>query len=211
MARQRTLLTDRPYYGIDALRLRDGAGRLLMRVAALAPDRARISTQHVKHDFGLDTVDGQALVREFVAQGVLHQKPGPGGDYAVTERIAEIAAARVVEPLTRTRARAVVARAAELAAWINSDAQRNPLAIGALAAFGSYMSLDEALAELDLAVVVRRRAVSGWLRRLRMVSRVDGAAEIRTGFHGLSSFVRVHVVTELDAVPRPFAVVYRDG
>ncbi len=38
----------------------------------------------------------------------------------------------------------------------------------------------------------------------------DGASEIRHALRALSPFVHAQVVTDLRAVPRPFAVVYQE-
>jgi hypothetical protein len=210
VSRQRTLLTRHLYFGVDAQRLRDGSGRVLSRVVGLAPERARVSAQHVKQDFGLDTVEAKVLVDEFVAEGLLRPRADRRGDYFLTERFVEVASARVVEPLPRTRAKAIVSRAGETAARINAEARRNPLAIDAVAAFGTYMSLDDELAELDLAVLVRPRDPVRRFRWRPLATKAEGASEIRHAFRALSSFVHVVVVTDLRVVPRPFAFVWQD-
>jgi hypothetical protein len=210
MGRPRTLLTDRLYFGVDAQRLRDGSGRVLSRVVGLAPERARVSARHVQQDFGLDTVQGRALVEEFVAEGLLRPRAERRDDYFLTARLVEIASARVVEPLSRARARAIAGRAGDTAAQINAESRRNPLAVDAVAAFGAYMSLDEELAELDLAVLVRPREPAGRLRWRPLATKAEGASEIRHAFRALSSFVHVVVVTDLRVVPRPFAFVWQD-
>ena len=67
--KQRTLLTDRPYYGLDPLSLRAATSRALARVVGLPPERARVSATSLRHDFSLDTAQAEALVKEFVAEG----------------------------------------------------------------------------------------------------------------------------------------------
>jgi hypothetical protein len=208
--RQRTLLTNRKYFGVDAQRLRDGSGRVLSRVVGLAPERARVRAVHLQRDFGLDTVDGRVLVDEFVAEGLLRPRNDRDGDFFLTERFVEVAAARVVEPLSRTRAKLIVRKAADVAAQVNAEAKTNPYAIDTLAVFGGYMSLDETLADLDLAVVVREREPSRRIRWWSRRTRADGATEIHGALQALSSFLRIDVVTSLRVVPRPFAVVFQD-
>ncbi len=210
MKRPRTLIADRLYFGVEAQRLRDGSGRVLSRVVGLAPERARVSSHHVQQDFGMDTVEGQALVDGFVAEGLLQPRVEHEGDYFLTERFVEVASARVVEPLARARAKLIVIRAGELATRINAELRQNPLTIEAIAVYGSYMSLDDELADLELAVVVRAREPVSRLRWRPMASRAEGASEIRRAFRKLSSFVHATVVSDVTLVPRPFAVVFQE-
>jgi hypothetical protein len=209
MRKQRTLITKRLYFGIEAQRLRDASGRVLSRVVGLTPERARVSAAHLRHDFGMDTVEGQALVEEFVAEGLLRPRSDRQGDYFLTDRFVEVASARVVEPLPRARAKLLVARGTDLAAELNAEGSNNPLEITAVATYGSYMSLDDELADLDFAVIVRLRQNTRRLRFRRMATKAEGAEQIRKAFRALSSFVNVQLLTELRLVPRPFAVVYQ--
>ena len=126
----------------------------------------------------------------------------------LTERFREYANARVVEPLSRSRARAIVAGARQLADRINNEWARNPLEISALAPFGNYLSQDPALESLPLGIVVRIRPATR-RARWRMLTKADGAHEIRGAFKALSSFVRAQLCTELAELPPPFAVVYQ--
>lgn len=206
----RTLITERLYFGgVDGLRLRAAAGRVLARVMGLPPERASVSARALQQDFGMDTITGRALVDELVAEGLLRPRSGQSGGYRPTERFLELASARVVDALPRVRAKALVADAAKLAMRINADWTRNPVEIEALAPFGTYMSLEVYLDELPLGVVVRSRSSPrrlGWRSRM---TKADGIDEIRTAFRDLSSFVRVGIVNDLRLLPRPFAVVYQ--
>ena len=139
------------------------------RVVGLAPERARVSADHVKQDFGMNTVEGSALVDEFVAEGLLQPRAERQGDYFLTERFVEVASARVVEPLPRDRAKLLVARAAELATRINAECDGTTRSRSRRSrSFGSYMSLDDELGDLELAVVVRARDA---VRRIRAATR----------------------------------------
>jgi len=210
MKRPRTLITHRVYFGLEAQRLRDGSGRVMARVVGLAPERAHVSLNHLAQDFGLDAREGRAIVDELMAEGLLRRRTGRRDAFFPTERFAELAGARVVDPLARSRARLLVHAAGELAAAINATSRANPLAIEAVAVFGQYMSLDDELGELELALVVRPRERGRRFRWRRPASRSEGANEIRRAFGALSSFVQVHLVTDLASVPRPFAVVFQD-
>jgi hypothetical protein len=210
MTKSRTLLAHHRYFGMDAMRLRAAAGRVLTRVVGLPPARARVRAEHLKQDFAVDTVEGEALLNELVDGGLLRPHAESPGEFEITDRFREFAAARVVEPLTRERARALVARACEVARQVNAEWTRNPLEIEALAVSGAYMSRDRDLAELTLGVVVRTRDASRRARWGRMANKQAGAQAMREEFQSLSSFVIVHFVTESAALPRPFSVVFRD-
>src|SRR5206468_11828660 len=118
------------------------------------------------------------------------------GDYFLTPRFVELASARVVEPLARTRAKVIVRQAGELAVQINAESRQNPFAIDAVAVFGSYMSLDDRLADLELGVVVHTRERTRRIRWRPMATTADGASEIRYAFRKLSSFVHVQLVAD---------------
>jgi len=202
------LLKHRHYFGVEPLKLRAAAARIVARVAGLAPERARVTSRQLLMDFGIDTVEGLSLVDELVAEGLLQPRPELPGVYGVAPRFAQIAAARIVDPLPRERAKQLVTEACGLAAQINTEWVRIPLEIEALAPFGGYMSRDPQLSELSLGVVVRLRSVTrrtNW----RMATKAEGATAIRTALRGLHSFVRVRLVTDLQDLPKPFSVVYK--
>jgi hypothetical protein len=206
--RERTLVTGRQYFGMDALRLRAAASRVLARVVGLPPEQAMVSARNLRRDFHLDTVVGKELVHGFVAEGLLEPRSERPDGYRLTERFMEFARARVVEPLQRDRARELGARASDLAQRINLEWTRNPLEIDAIAAFGCYMSREAKLVELPLAIVVRPRSAARRARWGRAVSKSEGARTIRVAFRELSSFVRVHMVSDRSQLPRPFALVF---
>ncbi|MFO1323932.1 MAG: hypothetical protein U1F15_07685 [Burkholderiales bacterium] len=207
----RTLLADRLYYGLDPLRLRAATGRALARVVGLKPDRARVSATHLRQDFALDTTQAAALVDEFVADGLLEPPTQDRSGYGLTREFFELAAARIVEPLPRARAKQLLTEACTVAERINEDAVHNPLAIAAFAVYGDYMSRSHRLDELSLGVVVELRAPSRRTRFGRMLTKADGATAIRAAFCALSSFIRVRLVTDVRSVPRPFSLVFESG
>ena len=206
--RYRTLVTQRLYFGVDAFRLREASGRVLSRLAGLSAERAKVSATEIRRDFGVDTIGGQVMVDEMVAEGLLRPRQKAAAEYRVTERFVEYANARVVEPLVRSRARHIVANARELASRINAAWTRNPLEIDAVAPFGCYISQDLYLDKLPIGIVVRARPASR-RARWRMLSKADGAQEIRGAFKALSSFVQAQLVTQVSELPPPFAVVFQ--
>jgi len=207
----RTLLTDRLYFGLDPMRLRSATGRAIARVVGLTAERARISATNLRLDFALDTIQGDALVSEFVAEGLLEPPNERSHGYGLTREFFELAAARVVEPLPRSRAKLLLMEACVLAERINDEAVHNPLAIDAFAVYGDYMSPANRLEELGIGVVVALRTPSRRTRFGRMQSKAEGAEAIRTAFSQLSSFIRVRLVTERRTLPRPFSIVFESG
>ncbi len=206
--RPRTLVTDRLYFGFEPMKLRAATGRALARVVGLPPERARISASHLHHDFAVDAARGQALVNAMVADGLLEPPNERLAGYRLTREFIELAGARVVEPLPRSRAKLLLTEARVLAERINEDAVHNPLAISAFAVYGDFMSRAHKLEQLSVGVVVDLRAPSRRTRFGRMQSKAEGAEAIRAAFRGLSSFVRVRLVTDLATLPRPFSLVF---
>jgi hypothetical protein len=206
----RTLVTHRRYFGVDALALRESAGRVARRVVGLPPERARVSGRQLKRDFGVDTVEGEALVSRLVAGGLVKPHPEREGDFQVTQRLVEFAAARVVEPLPRAKAKRLVDRACKLAEKINADWTRNPLAIAAIAPYGRYLTNTSELPELRLGVVTCARPVTRLSRWRTLQGEKEGATDIRHAFESMSSFVRVTLITDVQTLPRPFSVAWED-
>lgn len=204
----RTLVTRRLYFGLDPLRLREASGRVLARVVGLPPERATVSATDLRCDFGLDTRLCRSVVEEMVAEGLLRPRDKPAGHYRLTNRFLELAAARVVEPLDRAKARTIVGRACDLARAINADWARNPLTVAAVAPHGSYLSREPHLDSLPLGIVVAARPASR-RARFRMQGKLEGARDIRTALSALSSFVQVVLVTAPGDLPRPHAIVFQ--
>jgi hypothetical protein len=207
----RTLVTQRRYYGMEAVALRAAMARVLSRVAGLPADAARVSRRHLYLDFGLDTTAAQQTLDQMVADGLLQQPDERRPDFALTERFLEFATARVVEPLPRDRARQLLGKVCLLATQINAEWKSNPLEIAALAPFGSYISQDKLLAELPLGIVVRARSPSRKARWARTVSRRDGARQIRSAVRELSTFFHIRMISDPKLLPQPFAVVFQDS
>jgi hypothetical protein len=208
--KQRTLLADRLYFGLHPLRLRAATGRALARVIGLAPERARVSATNLRHDFALDTREGERLVSDFVAGGLLEPPTERYPGYGLTQEFAELAGARVVDPLPRARAKQILVESCLLAERINDEEVNNPVAIAALAVCGEYMTRKHFLDELWLGVLVEPRPPSRTRIRIgRMLSKPEGAEAIRVAFRGLSSFIRPRLVTDLRTLPRPFSTVFR--
>ena len=207
--KHRTLVADRRYYGLDPVTLRAAAGRVAARVAGLPPARARVRGSFLRQDFGLgETEEGHALLNEMCTAGLLERRPGPTSDFLVTRRMFELANARVVEPLPRAKAKLLVVRACELAERVNRDWARNPLEVAMVVPHGDYFGSAERLESLPLALVVRSRP--GTRRAVfNRLSKNDGARGLKDTFAELSSFVRVHLVTALEEVPRPFTVAWQ--
>ena len=206
--RQRTLVTNRRYFGLDPVHLRAATGRALARVVGLPPERARVSATNLRHDFALDTTQAEALVKEFVAEGLLDPPTIDRTGYGLTAQFVELAAARVVEPLPRARAKQLLTEACAVAERINEEDVHNPLMVIAFAVHGDYMTPSHNLAALAVGVVVDLRPSTRRMRLGRSMRKPEGAASIKEAFKSLSSFMRVRLVTDVRALPRPFSVVF---
>jgi hypothetical protein len=208
--RERTLVTQRLYFGMSALYLRTATTRVLARIAGLPADDVRVSARHLRQDFAVNTVEGDALVEGFVAHGLLEPRTERRDEYRPTDRFVEFATARVVEPLPRRRAKELVSDACVLAERINADWTRNPLEIELLAPFGRFLKHEAKLNALELGIVVQPRAPHRRARWGRCTTKPEGAREIRNAFRELSSFIRVQMVTDKRQLPRPFAVMFQE-
>jgi len=204
-----TLATNQRYYGFEPAQLLQCAARVLTRVSGLPPERARVTARNLQQDFALDTIQGRALVDEFVENGLLQRHAEYTHDFALTPRFMEIAAARVIEPMPRAKARQIVAAAAKVAERINRQWTRNPLEIDALAVSGSFMSRSAHLPEITFGIVVRQRPMTRRWTLWRRSSKSDGASQIRQAFCSLSSFVNAYVAIDSQGLIRPFSVVYK--
>lgn len=204
------LVTRHLYFGIDAMRLRDAAGRVVLRVHGQPPERATVSLDTLARDFQMSTRESLAMVDLMVQNGLLERRRTDSDQYAITDKFRQYAQARVVEPLLRVRAQLLVGHMADLAEHFNRTASRNKYAIEELAVYGDFMSREPDLAELPIAVTGRRRAPDSRPVFGRATTPTAGHEQIRVLFEGLSSFVHVKFVHRLNDVPRPFSVFFRD-
>ena len=111
-------------------------------------------------------------------------------------------------PLSRIRAKELVARAKALAARVNANWGRNPYRIRLILVSGSYMSRSERLPELSLWLILRRRHESRSRRWGDGLSKSDAMRQIASAMKELNPLVVVHVAADKQAVPRPFSVVF---
>ncbi len=200
----RTLVSNQSYFGLEPLILRRGAERTLERLAGQASESARVRAETLREDFQLDNAETGRLLHAFVADRLL-EADGREGDYRLTQRFREFAAAKVVPPLHREEAKQVLEAACELAAQLNAEATRNPLLIDMIAVSGSYVSTGDRIGKLVLWLVVRRRdqrAIG------RSMTDAEGARQIGAAVRGMSPFIAVRVVTDTASVDRPFSVPF---
>ena len=205
----RTLISSQLYFGLEPLLLRRGAERTLARVAALPPDRARLTAGMLREDFRVDPGSGDALVKALLAGSLLEADPDSDDNYRLTDRFREYAQARVLAPLNRADAKSLVDQACRTAAHINSDRPWNPLVIDMLGVSGGYMSRRDTITELRLWPVVKARAQVRHRRFGGPMSKAEGSSDIRAALRELSSFIVVHTVTDTTSIERPFSVPFR--
>lgn len=199
------------YFGLDPLRLRDGAEQVLARVPGGGGPAPRVGLGALVEELELDTRVGRSVVDRMVADGVLEPVAPDATEYALTDRFRAIAQARIVEPLPRGDAQQLLTHCAEIAARFNRSATRNKYEIDAIAVYGAYMSRLTDLAELTIGITGRRRAPA--MRPLigRATAQTEGTASIRTMFERRSGFLQVAFFKRVSDIPRPFSIVFRAG
>lgn len=208
--KQRTLVTHRRYFGVEALALREASGRVLARMVGLPLARSRVSGRQLRQDFNVTTIAGDALVDRLVQGGLLRPHPERQDDFQATPRMVEFASARVVEPLRRGKAKRLVERACLLAEKINAEWSRNPLWVVAIAPHGDYVKRLDKLSELPLGIVVGPRPQERRSRWRALIDEGEGLAEIRDVFASMSSFVVVSITDNPQTLPRPFSIAWQE-
>ncbi len=204
------LVTRYLYFGVDAMRLRTAAERVLMRVQGQPPDRATVGLDTLAHDFRVSPRESLSIVDQLVQGGLLEPQQGGADQYAVTDKLRMYAQARIVDPLPRTRAQLLLTHMTDLAEDFNRKATRNKYEIEALAVYGGFMSRELELPELSIGVTGRRRATDMRQAAGRASVPTGGHEQIRKMFEELSSFVQVTFFRHLQDIPRPFSVFFRD-
>ena len=203
-----TLITGRAYFGIDAARLRDATGRVLLRVRDMPRDRATIALDELQEELGVGPAEGRSIAEAMVNSRLLERLSPHGVHYSITEKFRSYAEAKIVEPLGRERAHLLLEHMAGVAREFNRKAIRNRYEIDVIVVFGSYMSTDRALPDLTIGITGRHRPPPERGVFGRATKQTEGTAEIRGLFEGLSSYVQVSLFQSLQDVPRPFIVVF---
>jgi hypothetical protein len=204
--RGRRLVASQRYFGIDARLFRMSAARVVARLERMPADAA-VDVAMIAREFALDVAAAAELHRALVAGKLL--APVAAGGHRPTPRFHEYAAATIVAPLSRARAKALIHRACRLVDEVNAEWTRNPYYVDMVAVSGSYMSRRREMPELSLWLVLRRRASVRTRRWGREVDKSEAVREIAGAITGLSSFISLRVVGDRDAVERPFSVVFK--
>ena len=205
----RTLVANKFYFGLEPTHLRRGVERVVARVDALPPGKARVNAATLREDFELDMPATLALLHALAGHRVLQPDGERAGDFQLTEKFREFAQAHIVPPLHRAEARELLDKACRLAESLNAIRTRNPLQIDLIAVSGSYMSRTDKIAEVRLWPVVRPRPRIRVRRFQASMNGAEAARDIRNEMCALSPFLVVHVVTDMAAVERPFSVPFR--
>lgn len=205
-----TLVARHLYFGMDPLRLRDAANRILSRVPEDVSISAAVKLDALIEDLHLTPAASKAIIEEMVQSGVLTKLPPSGGAaYGITTRFREIARARIIEPLERSQAQLLLGHCAEVAERFNRTALRNKYEIEALAVHGHYMTRNKAIAELELAMTGRHRRPGQKNFIGRATTPTEGTEEIRALFEKQSGFIELRFYKKLADVPRPFSVIFK--
>lgn len=198
------LIADQRCFGLEALAFREGAERLLARIAA--QDQPGVDVRSVRTDFLLDDAGSWTLLRTLLVAGLL--QPDGTGRYRPTARFNDYARACVVAPLSRARAKRLIERAVSVAARINAGWTQNPYQIQEIAVAGSYMSRSDPLPELSLWLVLQKRAETRALRRKASPAHDHAVHQIVAAMRALSSFIVLRVARDRQGVQRPFILVF---
>jgi len=204
-----TLVAKHLYFGLDPLRLRDAANRVLARLPEDTSIDTSVRIDALVEDFRLTPAASRAIVDEMVQSGLLTQLAPTGSTFGITTRFREIARARIIEPLERAHAQLLLGHCAELATHFNRTAVRNKYEIEAVAVFGSYMTRNKGIAELELAITGRHRTPGQKNVFGRATTPSEGTERIRSLFEKQSGFIEVHFFKRMADVPRPFSVVFK--
>ena len=204
-----TLVAKHLYFGLDPLRLRDAANRVLSRIPEHITNHVSVRLDALLDDFRLGASTSQQILEQMVKDGVLERLSVNGGEYAITTRFREIARARIVDPLAREKAQMLVAHCSDLARRFNRTATRNKYEIETIAVHGSYMSRNHDLADLLLGITGRHRAPGQRPVMGRATAQTEGSDGIRALFEGQSQFIEVGLFKRLQDVPRPFSVCFK--
>ncbi|MEO8755051.1 MAG: hypothetical protein ABI624_20500 [Casimicrobiaceae bacterium] len=204
-----TLVAKHLYFGLDPLRLRDAAERVLSRIPANMTSRATVRLEALLEDLRLGAPASRAVLEQLVQNGVLERLSPSGAEYGITTRFREIARARIIDPLPRHEAQLLVTQCTDLARRFNRTATRNKYEIEIIAVHGSYMSRHEDLSDLMLGITGRRRAPGQRAVMGRATAQTEGTDRIRALFEDRSSFIEVGFFKRLQDVPRPFSVTFK--
>lgn len=198
------LIADQRCFGLDALAFREGAERVLARIAAQG--QPAVDVRSLRSDFLLDADGSWSLLRALLVAGLL--QPDGTGRYCPTARFSDYARACVVAPLSRARAKRLIERAISVAGRINDGWLQNPYLIHEMAVAGSYMSRSDPLPELSLWLVLQKRPGNRALRSQTSPTNDQALQQIVGAVRALSSFIVVRVARNREAVQRPFVLVY---
>jgi len=204
-----TLVTKRLYFGVDALRLRDAAERVLLRVQGLPPERARVNQDALSRDFGWNESATPDMVQQMIDGGLLQRLSPNAREFGITEKFRRCAHARIVDPLPRDRAQLLLAHLAEIASEFNRTGARNKYEIDSIAVFNGYMTGDTDLTELSVGVTGRRRPPAERPLIGRATVPTEGTDQIRALLEAPSPFIQASFVPRLSELPRPFSVVFK--
>ena len=204
-----TLVAKHLYFGLDPLRLRDAANRVLARLPEDTTARAAVRLDALMEDFRLTAATSRSVVDQMVSDGVLMRLADGSAEYAVTTRFREIARARIIDPLERPQAQLLLSHCVDLATRFNRTATRNKYEIDAIAVYGSYMTRQPDMAELALGITGRHRTPAHHALIGRSTAPTEGTDRIREIFERQSNFIEVHFYKRLSDIPRPFSVVFK--
>jgi hypothetical protein len=154
------------------------------------------------------------VLQQLIDAEIIEIGDSPDAPYVATEKLGQLALARISRGLSRIEAEVLLARVIEKARGINDDAQRYLCEIVCLVVFGSFLGDKTLLGDLDIGVHVgparlpeadRKNALMLWLRNGRQPPEAKSMSALRLRKPNLIS---LHSLEEVLSLGTPYRVVF---
>jgi hypothetical protein len=151
----------------------------------------------------------QLIDAEFIQIG-----DSPDGPYVATQKLGQLALARISQGLSRGEAEALLRRVIEKAREINGDAEQYPCEIVCLVIFGSFLGDKALLGDLDIGIHLgparlseadRKKALMLWLKNGKRPPEAKSMSALRLRKPNLIS---LHSLEEVLSLGTAYRVVF---
>jgi predicted nucleotidyltransferase len=190
---------------------------------------AHWSDREIADFFHIDAGQARTLIDEIVARGFLEQSDGrrDAGDrfYGCGPEGMRLASARLLKPITRAKADAIIAAFLQRVQRINERPELLER-VREVRVFGSYLDGRDDLGDIDIAVRTERKGSFGkdWIREsLRRAdesgrtfsSYIDrlfyGHTEVMRLLKAGSRYLSLHIMDDLERIGARSRVLFKDG
>jgi len=176
--------------------------------------RFTIGIEDFAKALGAPLGESTLVLLAMLADGFFERADGQGDRYVPTQKLGQLALAKISCGITRAEAEALLARVVEKAAWVNKQLDAYEHRISCVVVFGSYLTDKQHLGDLDIGVELEelpgcsdRRKSEGfdvWLRR--------GVAARNRSLRALRlrqpKKISVHALEEVRRLNTPFRLVF---